>query len=108
MPLWICQAPFFFFQLLCDLELALAIRLAAGREIGAAQLIVDIGSIRLELYRSLQMFHRSFDITLLQQNLAQFIMRIGIIGLAGNHFLHQLNAAIRFLIRQEDIAKVIF
>src|SRR6266567_8475651 len=106
--LWICPAPLFLFQLLCDLKLALTIRFAPGCKIGSAQLIMDIGSIRLELQRNLQLVYCSFDVTQRQQSLAEFIVRVGIIGFAGNYFPHQLNAAIGFLIRQEDKTEMIF
>src|SRR5438128_8076027 len=98
----------FLFQPLRNLQLVLPILLASRCKIGPAKLIMNIRTFGLQLGRDFQLLNRSFYVTLGQQRLAEFIVRLGVIRLKPNHFSHLLNAALSLLVCQQNKAQMIF
>src|SRR4051812_35312248 len=94
------------FQLPGDFDFPLTVCPTPGGQIGATELIMDVELVRLELDRKLKAGHRAFDIALLQQRLAQLVMRLAITRLELRDLAHQLNAPVDFLARQQGEAEV--
>src|SRR5215212_7421154 len=106
--LFIAVRPRLFLQLLRDLELALTFRFATHGYVSTPELVMHMGLVGFQSRRDLEILNTSFDITLLQQRLAQFVPRIGEVRLLTNNLPHQRDSLVCFLLGQHDEGQVIF
>src|SRR6185369_8237324 len=90
--------PRLFLQVFRDLQLVLAFFLSSGGDVGATQLVMNVRLIRLEFRGGFEVRYAAGDVALLQQRLAEFVIRVGVSRLLLNDFTHQLDAALSLLL----------
>src|ERR1043166_634990 len=97
----------FFFQLFRDLELALALSFAAGGDVGATELIVNVWLVRTQAHGDLEIRDAAFHVAFLKQRFAQLVTRVGKLRLLAHDLAHDRDASLRLLLGQQDVRKVI-
>src|SRR5215212_881361 len=105
--LFIAVRPRLFFQLLRNLELALAFCFTTRRYVSTPELVMHMGLVGFQSRCDLEILNTSFDITLLQQCLAQFVPRIGEVRLLTNNVPHQRDSLVCLLLGQYHERQVI-
>src|SRR5215207_1641405 len=96
-----------FFQLFRHLEMLLAFSFAPGSDVRATELIMNMRLIGLQARGNLKILNAAFHIAFLKQRFPELITRIAEVGPITNDLLHQLDAALCFLLGQHDKCKMI-
>src|SRR6267142_4377824 len=105
---WIRLPALFLFQLARDLEMILTFRFTPCGNISPAELVVHIRFVRRQLRRHLEIPDCVFNLALLQQRLAEFVMCVSEIWFALNHFAHQLDSGRSLLLSEQHETQMIF
>src|SRR5215207_10975251 len=94
-------------QLPGEFQLSVAVGLAPGGEVGAAELEVDVGLAGREPRGGLQALDRALHVAQLEQRLAQLEVRVAEVGLVADDLAQKSDAAAGLLAGQQDVAEIV-
>src|SRR5215208_3925125 len=93
-------------QLPGEFQLPVAVGLAPGGEVGAAELKVDVGLVGRELRGGLKALDRALHVAQLEQRLAQLEVRVAEVGFVADDFAQESDAAVGLPAGQHDVAEI--